>query len=434
MEFVFIKPLHCTRLLKNRTLLCRQCSGFEIKQKEFQYSQRLSKQLTIMLNKRERSLNFKVNNLSFAKTLPIINRRQKAFPVQTKMVGNQNHTNFLWSSMQKACSIRSSHNILVKSFSTSTARSSLSDTDIAMSTSTTVLPDSVSALIGSSPVNQLLFEEFPTICGAEIFLQYIHELTGLPWWSNILLTAFLMRAVLMLPLTIHVNHNQDKLRCLAPEIKEKAQIIKNEVKKSMTQFGWDKKRAMKEYDIHVKKLLRGLYTRDNCHPMKNTAIFWLQTPLFLSISYGLRNIVTRAQNPDMENDAEFIGLANEGFAWFADLTSVDATWILPVTVGLVTLFNIEMAHLGVPTVTTYRKWLTIALRSSCLLFIVISASVPSAMALYWASSGTLAVMQNLLFEFSPFRRTFKLPKSTTESNNPLRSLAQRAKAKYFDKQ
>ncbi|KAH9505270.1 Cytochrome c oxidase assembly protein cox18, mitochondrial [Bulinus truncatus] len=286
----------------------------------------------------------------------------------------------------------------------------------------------------NTPTSQPVFSDFPTIKGAEKLIQCLHDFTGLQWWLTIIVSAFLMRVVLMIPLTIQTQQNQTKLLRLAPEVKEKSAALRAEVARAMVQFGWDKARAKKEYEKNIARILREMYIRDNCHPMKNVAIFWVQIPVFISLSYALRNMVMRAGNENLENHAAFSNMTNEGLAWFPDLLATDVTWILPILVGAVTLFNIEMAYLNLPAVTSYRRWLTMALRSISLIVIPISASVPSAVALYWVSSGVFAASQNLLFDYSSFRRLCGLNVSPTESVNPLRNLKDKAKLRYFTKE
>ena len=49
----------------------------------------------------------------------------------------------------------------------------------------------------------------------------------------------------------------------------------------------------------MKRLVRDLQIKNNCHPMKNTASFWLQFPLWISVSYSLRNMTSRALSGDL---------------------------------------------------------------------------------------------------------------------------------------
>ena len=40
----------------------------------------------------------------------------------------------------------------------------------------------------------------------------------------------------------------------------------------------------------MKKLVKELYIRDNCHPFKASLVAWFQMPLWLSVSFALRNM------------------------------------------------------------------------------------------------------------------------------------------------
>ena len=40
----------------------------------------------------------------------------------------------------------------------------------------------------------------------------------------------------------------------------------------------------------MKRLVKDLYIRDNCHPMKTMLVAWLQLPMWFSLSFALRNM------------------------------------------------------------------------------------------------------------------------------------------------
>ena len=40
----------------------------------------------------------------------------------------------------------------------------------------------------------------------------------------------------------------------------------------------------------MKRLVKDLYIRDNCHPMKTMLVAWLQLPMWFSMSFALRNM------------------------------------------------------------------------------------------------------------------------------------------------
>ncbi|XP_012940638.1 uncharacterized protein LOC101845255 isoform X2 [Aplysia californica] len=164
------------------------------------------------------------------------------------------------------------------------------------------LPPTLPAAAGVSSAvpSQLLFPDVPTIQVAEFVISSAYHITGLPWWSTIVLTAFVVRILLMMPLTIYTHHNMARLQRLAPEVKEVAERLRLEVSVAMQKLGWDQQKARQEYNKNMNRLLRELHIRDNCHPMKNTASFWLQIPLWISVSYALRNMSVKAVNPELD--------------------------------------------------------------------------------------------------------------------------------------
>ncbi|KAK3713419.1 hypothetical protein RRG08_014908 [Elysia crispata] len=288
--------------------------------------------------------------------------------------------------------------------------------------------------MNESPTSaSLLFPDFPVIHAAELTIQKLHEITGLPWWATITLTSVTLRMVFVLPLQVYALHNAEKLSKLQPEILEISKRLKQEVSMAMHQFKWDEKRAKDEYIKNMKRLLVDLHKRHNCHPMKSTASFWLQLPLWISVSYSLRNMTSRALSPDLSYHEECKTLKDQGTLWFPDMTITDSTWVLPVLMGFVTLFNIEMTHLKIQEETKYRKRLTLFLRFLALLFIPISSTMPSAMVFYWVNSGCMAAVQNILLDWSHLRRLVGLGPSETESSSPIKVLVNKAKQKYLNR-
>lgn len=52
-------------------------------------------------------------------------------------------------------------------------------------------------------------------------------------------------------------------------------------------------------DLQLKKHLQSLIERDNCHPFKASAVMWIQLPLWISMSFALRNMVSMMPNQDL---------------------------------------------------------------------------------------------------------------------------------------
>lgn len=82
--------------------------------------------------------------------------------------------------------------------------------------------------------------------------------------------------------------------------------------------------------------------RDNCHPAKTLILVWFQIPMWIFLSLSLRNIINMVPNQDAAAYQRYMELTVEGFGWICDLTQVDPTWILPVSMGLLNLAIIEV--------------------------------------------------------------------------------------------
>lgn len=135
---------------------------------------------------------------------------------------------------------------------------------------------------------------------------------------------------------------------MQPEIKDIAKRLNQEVAVCARQFGWSKRVARLTYLKNIRRLVSELYVRDNCHPFKATVLVWVQLPMWVFISVALRNLSTGATHSDVCVSTVSAGtsiqdqLAAGGTLWFPDLTAVDSTWILPVSVGVVNLLIVEI--------------------------------------------------------------------------------------------
>ena len=42
--------------------------------------------------------------------------------------------------------------------------------------------------------------------------------------------------------------------------------------------------------LQMKKLIKDLYIRENCHPAKSSLVLWFQIPMWVCLSFALRNM------------------------------------------------------------------------------------------------------------------------------------------------
>lgn len=93
----------------------------------------------------------------------------------------------------------------------------------------------------------------------------------------------------------------------------------------------------------MKKQWTKLIERDNCHPLKTLIVLWGQIPLWIIQSAALRNLLAMMPDPNLlQAQIVFTQLSMGGFGWVPNLTEVDASYIIPVTLGLLNLAIIEV--------------------------------------------------------------------------------------------
>ncbi|XP_034365296.1 cytochrome c oxidase assembly protein COX18, mitochondrial isoform X1 [Arvicanthis niloticus] len=269
---------------------------------------------------------------------------------------------------------------------------------------------------------------------AEEVLLGAHEATGLPWWGSIILSTVALRGAVTLPLAAYQHYILAKVENLQPEIKDIAKRLNQEVAVCARQFGWSKRVARLTYLKNMRRLVSELYVRDNCHPFKATVLVWVQLPMWIFISVALRNLSTGATRSDVPAGISVQEqLAAGGTLWFPDLTALDSTWILPISVGVVNLLIVEIFALQKIGTSRFQVYVTNFVRAVSVLMIPVAATVPSALVLYWLCSSLMGLSQNLLLRSPAFRQLCRIPPSKSDSNTPYRDLSAAFCAKFLSR-
>ncbi|CAN2388988.1 membrane insertase activity [Pristimantis euphronides] len=267
---------------------------------------------------------------------------------------------------------------------------------------------------------------------AESALLSIQDTTGLPWWGTIMCTTVALRTAVTLPLSVYQMHVFCKLEKLQTEIQNLAKELRYEVAVYGKQQGWSDKVAKFHFRKNMKRLIKELYIRDNCHPFKASLIMWIQIPMWIFMSLALRNFSFNTSGSDTDSLVHE-QLKNGGTLWFADLTMPDSTWILPVFLGVLNLLIVEMFALRTIKVSRLNKIMTNAIRGISIVMIPIAASVPSSMALYWTTSSLVGLAHNLLLRSPAVRRLFRIPQTKMDSETPYKDLLAAFVVKYIQK-
>ncbi|XP_017944965.1 cytochrome c oxidase assembly factor COX18 isoform X2 [Xenopus tropicalis] len=235
-----------------------------------------------------------------------------------------------------------------------------------------------------------------------------------------------------LPLACLQHLQATQVENLQPEIDALAKQLRYEVSVYGKQHGWTDKVARFQFRKNLRRIISGLYVRDNCHPFKASLLIWIQIPMWIFVSIALRNIsLNRADSAT--GDAVQKQLTEGGLLWFPDLTMPDSTWILPVTLGLLNLLIVEIFALRKIELSRFQKIITNFIRAVSIAMIPIASTVPSSMALYWVTSSCVGLAHNLLLRSPALRRVFRIPRSKSDSDTPYKDILSAFVLKYFPK-
>lgn len=184
----------------------------------------------------------------------------------------------------------------------------------------------------------------PVTFGQEAITQ-LHDVTGLPWWSTIILSTVLLRGVVTFPLAIYQTKIVAKVEKLTEEMPALVAELKGETVFAMKKFGWTEKQTRIMYNRSLKKQWNKLIVRDNCHPAKSAIVLLFQIPLWITQSWAIRNLIYMQPDPTAVK-AQLIAaeMMLGGFGWIPNLSEVDHSLILPVTLGLLNLTIIEVRN------------------------------------------------------------------------------------------
>lgn len=254
-----------------------------------------------------------------------------------------------------------------------------------------------------------------------------HDITGLPWWATIIIYTAGIRLALF-PLGVYTHKIKARLHLIS--MNEMPKIAK-ELHKEVTIAKHTRKLSDRQsrmlFNMNLKSQYQKLIERDNCHPFKTTVTVWFQFPIWICQSIALRNICSLRPDPNAYSAIiAFTQLSVGGFIWIPNLIENDVSYILPVTMALFNLTNIEMQMLENPGKSS--KFLTVftsIFRILTVAMVPIAASVPSCMTLYWTTSAACAFLQNSLLLSPKVRKLCGIPQTSYHMDRPYRTLVQR---------
>lgn len=255
-------------------------------------------------------------------------------------------------------------------------------------------------------------------------LLHFHDATGFTWSATIITTTILVRSLMTLPLSVYQNYILAKVENIGLELKDLSNELKKETAIAKKMYNLSDKQAMTLYRKSLKKQWKKLIERDNCHPLKATMVIWFQIPIWVCMSFALRNIVNM-HPPIPSAMITFMELQTGGFGWIPNLTESDHSLILPLTFGLSNIAIIEvqrMSKLREPS-KMYNIF-TNVFRVFSLAMIPVAACVPSCLCLYWTTSSLFGFAQNLILLSPSLRRKLKIPEAPSELEQPYSHIKQ----------
>jgi mitochondrial inner membrane protein COX18 len=294
----------------------------------------------------------------------------------------------------------------------------------------------------ASPQPHFILESLLT--STHSLLTGIHNVTHLPWAFTIPLSALLIRLTLTLPITLHNRHAIQQRLDLQPLVAAWSHEIRRANHRKIGHLEPARFIRYTEQDIRAKR--NEIYKRWGCGQWKNF-LSLVQLPIWLLMVETLREICgthkgilglfmpsAAARQNDLEAAPELAAagvaeagvgaelvsdsiveavvpveptLASEGMLWFTDLTAPDPLLLLPFMLSGTMFLNIYSGQKrGVPGVmlTPGRRRIMRALGLVALVAGPLTLQMPTAMLLYWMSSGVMGYVQGLLIDvYMPIR-------------------------------
>ncbi|XP_076842752.1 cytochrome c oxidase assembly protein COX18, mitochondrial [Brachyhypopomus gauderio] len=262
----------------------------------------------------------------------------------------------------------------------------------------------------------------------EQFLVSAQQVTGLPWWACIACTTLALRSTFTLPLAVYQSVIIAKVEALQKEIAEIAKQLSYEISVRAKEKRWSEQTCRYQFKKNLRRIVSELYVRDNCHPFKASVLVWVQLPMWVGVSFALRNLSVGLEHVPGGVKEQ---LAAGGALWFPDLTLPDSTWIIPVSLGLVNLLITEIFALRQLEPSKFQKYMTNFVRGLSVVMVPLAATVPSAMAWYWLCSSCVGLGHNLLLRSPRFRTLLRVPPLRSDSDTPYRDIAAAFRTKYL---
>jgi len=255
---------------------------------------------------------------------------------------------------------------------------------------------------------QQAWEQPGAIVGGMIdLIDKFQTVTGLPWWAAIVTFSIGLRLITV-PLMYKQTKGTAKLQEIQPELQR--------LRKEMDTPGLSQAERQ-EILLDIQALL----ARSGVSPIKSLLLGLSTIPIFIVMFLALRNMAMHPQFME--------AFRTGGVGPWMDLTKVDSTYALAVTVGLSNLALLELnfrdqrnAAQPNPFASAMQK----TFRVMTILFIPFIAQFPTALFCFWFPSNLVTITWTLLIRNNAVRRALGIPErviraATTVANNTVRA-------------
>uniref|UniRef100_T1IW89 Membrane insertase YidC/Oxa/ALB C-terminal domain-containing protein n=1 Tax=Strigamia maritima TaxID=126957 RepID=T1IW89_STRMM len=257
------------------------------------------------------------------------------------------------------------------------------------------------------------------------YIETVHNTLHLPWWATIVICTVGLRTLITFPVSIYQRYIIAKIQNVHLQIPPLVDELKKETARAAKMYNWSEKYSS------LKKVIKELIVTENCHPFKSILVVLIQMPLWVCVSFALRNMVYMLPEKNAVAQLLHDELSVGGALWFCNLTVPDPFWVLPVMLGVFNLAIVEVHALNQVKITRFHRLITNIMRGMSVFMVFFAANVPSGMALYWTTSSLVGLIQNVALQSPSFRHFCRIPKTPTDTEKPFQQLLKRIKSKIL---
>ncbi|KAG5417963.1 hypothetical protein I9W82_004291 [Candida metapsilosis] len=218
----------------------------------------------------------------------------------------------------------------------------------------------------------------------EQLLEITHVYTGLPWWGTITVLTIIIRVVLF-PLYVKASSNATRMS----EIKPQLDTIMKQIKGGDTQ-----------------EQMRGMEKRRKLMKQHNVSTLMSMAPMVqVPLAYGFFQALRKMANHPVE------GFADQGLAWFTNLSDVDPYLGLQAIAAAAVIVMVRIG--GETGQHAIAKGMKQVMTVVPIVSIFITKNFSAAVVLYFAVNSILSLIQSAIFKSNTLRQLLGMPKKLT---------------------